>query len=733
MPCSGWQLHGGRGNAPWHDRICKHDCKRGQVLRGKAWRCRLDGSPSATCWRREEEDPQEGGRSRGIGKDSQQGHSEEGTMADSIGEELAAVGDDVSLRERVERQERERWLKELRGIMDEAGLPAVRNAGSDVSINRIGKGRRPNTLRKHVKTWKRIRYWLRLAYDVVWPQTAEQFAFYLESMVSESCARTAPVSAYKTLMFLEFAGEVEEGNQLHRSPSVQNALEETKVALEKNVRERKQAHILPAAVVAGMETAVMDDQAQEYVRAYAWYRLIKTWAGLRFHDTQGVPNHTLEMTPEGLKGEIHRSKTSGPGKKVSILKFYVSTDAWIHCRDWLSAGWLIWNKMSLDSGMENRDFMLPYPNTNLDGFLRKVVDYATASIMSQALFHRLWLRKRAGKTTLLFSGVGTVWTEHSERATMRTWAQGARVPEDYRKQMGRWQASADEGYERAQRINTLESQASMARFVKQSVGGADPFDETAVLKAVMSVMEDQNYPEEARAEQATMLVCFKPSWVRSEGLQTPDWFELGDGMDERRVPLAEAAAHAVPVLSDDEDDELDEKASAEPTAGARAQMGHFIVSIVGRSQSRTLHRIGACHRQPGLHYNKFEVLGDEAPSTDQHHKVCKVCFPRGEVNAAAVDSSDAGSSGNVSSSDTEGSEDDWRLCSKQLALASSGGCRLSSAAQPSGWVVEVLGRIYLVGLAWCTLWYSPRVEIVRIEPCQGCDWRSLGSKQRVTP
>ena len=574
-----------------------------------------------------------------------------------LGKKLASVGDDVRLREQIEKKERERWLGELRVIMEEAKMPALVHASSETAINRIGKGRRPNTLRKHVKTWKRIRYWLRLAYNEVWPRTAEQFANYLESMVSEACARTAPVSAYKTFMFLEFAGEVAEENQMHRSPAVQNALEETKLVLEgTSLREKKQALVLPVSVVSAMECAVMDDEAPEYVRVYAWYRLIKTWAGLRFHDTQGVPNKTLELLPEGLKGEIHRSKTSGPGKKVAILKFYVSSDAWIHVKDWLSVGWLIWNKMGRDAGLLERDFMLPYPGTNLDTFLRKMVDYATASIMSQALFQRLWLRRRNGKATLLFEGVGSVWSEHSERATMRTWSQGARVPEDYRKQMGRWQVTADEGYERAQRINTLKSQAEMAQFVKRSVGGADPFDETSVLKEVMTLMEAQGYPEDARAEQASLLMSFKPSWVRSEGSQTPDWFELGDGMDEPRVPLADAGIRGAPLLSDSED-EPGGKASAEPAVGADSQRGKFIVSIVGRSQSRTLHRIGECHRQPGLHYSKFEVLGDEAPSTSLYHKACRVCFPRGEVNAVGSVSSDDEDSGEVSSSDTEESED----------------------------------------------------------------------------
>ena len=44
------------------------------------------------------------------------------------------------------------------------------------------------------------------------------------------------------------------------------------------------------------------------------------------------------------------------------------------------------------------------------------------------------------------------------------------------------------------------------------------------------------------------------------------------------------------------------------------------MSIVGRSAMRTLHRVGECHRIPGLHYGSYEVLGQEPPSAEKFHK-----------------------------------------------------------------------------------------------------------------
>lgn len=36
--------------------------------------------------------------------------------------------------------------------------------------------------------------------------------------------------------------------------------------------------------------------------------------------------------------------------------------------------------------------------------------------------------------------------------------------------------------------------------------------------------------------------------------------------------------------------------------------GMYVVSIVGRAKTRTLHKIGECHRQPGVHHAAYEVL-----------------------------------------------------------------------------------------------------------------------------
>ena len=88
---------------------------------------------------------------------------------------------------------------------------------------------------------------------------------------------------------------------------------------------------------------------------------------------------------------------------------------------------------------------------------------------------------------------------------------------------------------------------------------------------------------------------------------------------------------------------------------AEAIAGTFVVSIVGRSQTRTLHRVGECHRQPGVHYAHFEMLGDEPPDPIKYHRACKNCF--GKDAMAKPGSPEEESSGDITSSDSNGSEE----------------------------------------------------------------------------
>lgn len=120
-----------------------------------------------------------------------------------LGKLLAVAGDNAQLRQSAEETERLRWIEELRKILVEAKLPAVEvDEWHGVPTQRIGKGRRASTLRKHVKTWWRVREWLMASFDIPWPRVPGHLALYLEARAAEPCGRSVPASIYKTFHVL---------------------------------------------------------------------------------------------------------------------------------------------------------------------------------------------------------------------------------------------------------------------------------------------------------------------------------------------------------------------------------------------------------------------------------------------------------------------------------------------------------------------------------------------------
>ena len=589
-----------------------------------------------------------------------------------LSKKLNMAGDNPALRESIEKNERTRWIKELRQILEEADSPATQRShlvsGVDM-VKRFGKGRRASTLRKHVKTWQKVRAWLMAAFQKPWPVHPEEIALYLESRAQEPCGKSVPGSIYKTLLFMENAGEWPVKDQVARAACVKNALEEINMQLaELAPRFTRKAWHLPVKVIMALEDGVMNTRWESYRRIYCWYRLVKVWTGMRFSDTCGLENNTMELNRYGLTGVLKKTKTTGPGKKVQLLRVWVSHECWLVQEEWLEEGFNLWTTMSQEAGIMDRDYMLPCPSKGKEGFGNRMVTYALASRFSQALFLDLRTEYEGARVPLMSEGLGTIFTEHSERTTMRTWAEAAGVPESVRKQLGRWTPTVDQAYERTGRLNTLKAQGMMAKFIKRSIGKNDPFDEALVLSALAAVMDRLGYPKGAADIQLEKMRAFGTEpprkWLR---LQEPDMVieeempqgatEGSDGWhlveEEKERPVQWGMA-SEPMDSDEEGSEEEGHPKEAPVV---VSPGTFVVSIIGRSGRKTLHRIGECHRIPGIHYNKYEIIGDEVPGAELFHQSCKICFPRGTAEESESEAQDLGSE-DCSSSDTSTSVED---------------------------------------------------------------------------
>ena len=557
----------------------------------------------------------------------------------------SAAGGDLYQRGLVEEAERTRWLKELAKQIKEADTCDVSGADHGLFAARIGKGRRANTLRKHVKTWGQFIGWLTATYGVKWPERPFQFADYLISRAMEPCGRSIPVSAFKTLVFMEHAAEIPKDLQLNTAGAIKNAMEEIKLRLEAaDQKPRRQAKQLLVAMVSALERKIMEKGAPHFTRAFAWYKLVKVWGAMRFHDTTGVDFGSMRLDGFALVADLTRTKTSGPGKRISVLKLIVSAEAYIEERDWLETGWRIWEALSEEAGCRERDFLLTLPTTGLEHTSKRMATYPAASGMSQALFQELLCPCTGGWEHLMEIGVGCIWSEHSERVTMRTWAGAAGVPETVCKMLGRWTPSVDQSYDRSIAAQVVRAQIHVAEFIRKNIGRVDPFGENAVVQLVEDRMIALAYHLNVVGVQREKLECF-----------------VTVGRPLKRVSWSEDSAMAGPMEShgnegsessaDEDGDWVVIDAAAKRNTGL--VLGDYVVSIIGRAKTKTLHRYGECYRQPGVHYREFESFGSELPKAKMYHRACRVCFPKAVKSTDESGSDGSGSDEDVSSSSSE--------------------------------------------------------------------------------
>ena len=251
-----------------------------------------------------------------------------------LGKLMAVAGENENLRQQAEEAERGRWIEELKVIFREAALPVAEvEEWEGAEMKRVGKGRRASTLRKHVKTWQRARTWLAATFNTPWPAQASQLAMYLEARAQEPCGRSIPTSIYKTFVFLEHAGEIPKDQQLQNEGSLKNALEEINLRLQSvEPKATKQAMHLPVKIVESWEKVVMDKELPRFIRAFGWFKLVKVWGAMRHSDTTGLKFSSGQLDNYCWSADLIRTKTTGPGKKVTIVKVFVSRSAFLVLR-----------------------------------------------------------------------------------------------------------------------------------------------------------------------------------------------------------------------------------------------------------------------------------------------------------------------------------------------------------------------------------------------------------------
>ena len=355
----------------------------------------------------------------------------------------------------------------------------------------------------------------------------------------------------------------------------------------------------------------MDTSAPVYRRAYAWVKLVCFWAALRGDDaTWLVPRSLKYVAGYGLQGELSRSKSTGPGKKVLSRPIIVSDGAYLGEKDWCTVGLQLWE--STDQSRQN--FVL-LPGSNYNSFRAEGAEPVDRVALTRNLICCCCLGEDEDVDEdedmsiwkMLNIWAARFWTEHSSRATLPTMARALGVDKAITDKLGCWTSSqtVSDEYIRCGREQITSTQNKVAEVIRQAVLEDSPAKD---LFGESWVLED--------------LKAFLTQRVHEASIKTVDAFILGLCTFER------GGVGSVPVMdkievrpqSSSSEDEIVAKPSMIPTKGA------WVIST--SRGTATLHIVGGCFRVPGTHYSKWNAVQDPVPS-DKFKRACRGCFKRG--------------------------------------------------------------------------------------------------------
>ena len=499
-------------------------------------------------------------------------------------------------RAKVEEAERERWIKELLKLLEDAGFLGSTAKNPEAMKHlaaRCAMGRRASTLRQHVKYGRKVQvYIMESIYGVAWLRGYMDFIGYVSLLLEEPCGRSVPSSLFKAIAFMELASEVPDDKRISTTQAVHNYLMEVSKGNTWSPHQRVKAARIPLEVARAWEQGVLDVSLQKFKRVYCWYKLLKLWGALRSHDAEGVPPATLVFDEAvGLQGDIVRGKTTGIGRRVEVVQFFVSKDAWLISREWLRVGLELFMSMNRDTDMGNRDFLMCKPAENLHGFRKAMMRYPDAMCFSRALLTELYSTRQDEKGDLyriMIPESTSYWSEHSERVTIMSWALIAEIPRETRRRWGRWSPGVDEEYAVTTKRVVTAAHGALAAKIRAQYGLTDFVDDKSVLNGFSLWLQTVFFKTVSESHQEAMKIA------------PPMWGGIGDGpVKVVKKPQQEPIPDESIALDSPTEVFSDDEGMDDIPPGERFPLGTFILSVVGRAKRRTLHIMGGCYCRNG--------------------------------------------------------------------------------------------------------------------------------------
>ncbi len=342
----------------------------------------------------------------------------------------------------IESAARKVWLAELIGYLEEDEMPIMRIASATCEpmtvLKRSFGNRRMKTLRNRARGWRKVRSWMLSFKSCAFPRDAADMLDYLLFLMQEG----APASRIEavtcaSLAALEDCGQVPLDVKISACNLSKQSVKSCMMELQQNMREVKRAPPLSVATVVALEIFISDIERPDYLRALSWVMLVCMWACFR-----GIDPKRLQMTTCGLRGVLTRTKTTGPGKNVRDVPFYIARKISLPGVDWLKLGFEQWSGY----GNLDRDYFVFTSNQNLTqpilkfanteivaGYMRMVLGSLEVPVRSR--FGR-W-KAKDGTVLIPLEGI-MFWSGHSMRHFMPSVSASVNIPKEQRDYVGRW-------------------------------------------------------------------------------------------------------------------------------------------------------------------------------------------------------------------------------------------------------------------------------------------------------
>ena len=510
---------------------------------------------------------------------------------------------DATQRAEQEKLAREKYALLLCQVIQSAKLPLVEILSGiedpEGAWKRVFGTRRSKTLRNRYRSWRSFEQWITVIYGRTWPTNIAQLIGYVDQRCEDGCGKTVLVSFQASLAVLETAGRVPEGEMLSRDKTWLAHLAARTAELVAASPPTKQAPMYTVATVVALECYVVSE-APEYARALAWVALLMVYCSLRADDVQGIIPDSMELSAQGFKARLGRTKTTGPDRRCKEVQIFVHRMAGISGNDWLRTGLDIWRKYS-----QKRDFLVLEAERDWKRPTADGVDAPAVALYVSSILQQLGTPKLEGNAyrlnnqrSLMSEGVHRFYTGHSPRNFLTSVAAAVGVSKDDRDFLGRWMIARAKGsaeYTRTSRAVVQSIQETVCRTLLSGDGGN--YIEDECLDELKRFLDDQGASGSLARRRHDIMK--RSEGRRHLGLKWPP-IELED--DEP---------------SGDETDEVPEG----PVEGS----AKYFIAVSKKSGHRRLHLNGPCHVKP---YHCSSVSFVNEVSLEDIDSICRDCKHR---------------------------------------------------------------------------------------------------------